>query len=126
MKEMMKRCLSMGFSLTVIFLSGIRNHKGTSTAAVAPKPTALPTPTPTPAPTAELLPLVSYTGTVVRDGTRFALRDAKGALFTLHSTGRAWPFEGEEVRVTGHLDQGGTLLHIQVIHATDDLRAEAV
>lgn len=70
--------------------------------------------------------MVSFIGTVVRDGGRFALRDATGALFALSSTGRAWSFEGEDVRVTGQLDPTGTILHIHAIHCIDDLRAEAV
>ncbi len=124
MKEMMKRYFPLGFSLSFIALSGIRNKKlpalesRPGTLPLAPPPTTLPQP--------ELHPLMSISGTVIRDGSRFALRDTTGALFALSSTGRAWPFEGEDVQVTGRLDAGGAMLQIQAIHAVEDLHAEAV
>ncbi len=70
--------------------------------------------------------LSRFSGTVVRDGSRFALRDHKGGLFALDSTGRAWPFEGEDVEVRGYMDDASKLLHICAIEAVEDLRAEAV
>jgi hypothetical protein len=129
MKEMMKRCLSLGFSLPIIVLTGMRSRKQLVPASSlpAPSPQATPQPSPTPVPSPpEFRPLVSFCGTVIRDGSRFALQDATGALFALQSTGRAWPFEGEEVQVAGYLDPTGTVLQIQAIHAIEDLRAQAV
>jgi hypothetical protein len=125
MKEMMKRCLSLGFSLPVIVLTGFRNGRATAPAVPLPAPNTSPSAVPAAA-APEMRPLASFSGTVVRDGSRFALRDADGALFALSSTGRAWPFEGEDVQVSGQLDSTGTVLHILAIHAIDDLRAEAV
>ena len=122
MKEMMKRCLSLSFSLPVIVLTGFRARK----TSAGPSPTSAPPLAASPVPMPELRPMVGFTGTVVRDGSRFALRDATGALFALNSTARAWSFEGEDVQVTGQLDTTGTVLQIHAIHAIDDLRAEAV
>jgi hypothetical protein len=79
-----------------------------------------------PAPTSSTPLLTKFSGTVIRDGSRFALRDHDGALFALDSTGRAWPFEGEDVEVRGYLNDASKLLHICAIEAIDDLRAEAV
>jgi hypothetical protein len=123
MREMMRRCLSLGLSLTVIVFSGMRSKKASAEPGKREATESLPQPVPV---TAEIVPIVSFTGTVVRDGSRFALRDAAGALFALDSTGRAWPFEGEDVTVCGVLDPTGTVLHIHGIHAVDDFRAEAV
>ena len=81
---------------------------------------------PPPTPPLELPPLSSFSGTVVRDGSRFALRESDGTLFALDSTGRAWPFEGEEVTIAGYFNLESKLLHICAIEAIDDLRAEAV
>ena len=60
---------------------------------------------------------VTMNGTVVRSGSRFALRETEGVLYTLDSTGRAWPFEGEDVRVIGKLNASTRLLHIDVIES---------
>lgn len=60
---------------------------------------------------------VTFSGTVIRDGSRFALRETAGVLYFLDSTGRAWPFEGEDVRVTGYLDSSTSLLHVDDIEA---------
>jgi hypothetical protein len=128
MREMMKRCLSLGFSLTVIVFTGF------SRANAPPKPAArrLKAPDPHPNPTPTPPPLSHFSGTVVRDGSRFALRDHDGALFALDSTGKAWPFEGEDVEVKGYLIDASKLLHIcsieavEPVEAVEDLRAEAV
>jgi hypothetical protein len=74
----------------------------------------------------ELPPVSNFCGTVVRDGGRFALREFDGTLFALDSTGRAWPFEGDDVTISGYFNPESRLLHICSIAAVDDLRAEAV
>ena len=60
---------------------------------------------------------VTFSGRVIRAGSRFALRETAGVLYTLDSAGRAWPFEGEDVRVTGKLDTSTRLLHIDDIQS---------
>jgi hypothetical protein len=60
---------------------------------------------------------VTFSGTVIRSGGRFALLETGGVLYMLDSTGRAWPFEGEDVRVTGKLDNTTHLLHVDDIEA---------
>ena len=60
-------------------------------------------------------PTVTFSGTVVRSGPCFALRETAGVLYPLDSAGRAWPFEGEDVRVTGKLDLDTRLLYVDAI-----------
>jgi hypothetical protein len=123
MKDMMKRCLSLGFTLSVIFAGGMR--RTTAQGNVLQKdPVPLPLPTPTLVP--DRPTLSNFSGTVVRHGTRFALREIDGDLYALDSTGLAWPFEGEEVLISGYLNSDSGLLHICAIEEVDDLKAEAV
>ncbi len=130
MREMMKRCLTLGLSLSYVFVAGFRRRELSAPAARQPRKfpiqEAKPVPLPEPVPAPQLAASITFSGTVVRDGSRFALRDSDGALFALDSTGRAWPFEGDDVVVTGLLDQPGGLLHIRTIESIDNVRAEAV
>jgi hypothetical protein len=129
MKDMMKRCLSLGFSLSVIVLLRIRGvntaAQGASNLAKMP---ALPPPAPPrliPGPMVEMPPTSTFSGTVVRDTSRFALRQADGTLIGFDSIGRAWSFEGEDVKVSGYMHPESRLLHICAIEGVDGLR-EAV
>jgi hypothetical protein len=125
MKEMVKRCLSLGSSLSDVF-TGLRRTSAPAEPswdvrkAVEPAPPAKTSSVP------ELPPVSNFCGTVVRDGGRFALREFDGTLFALYSTGRAWPFEGEDVSISGYFNPDSRLLHICSIAAVDDMRAEAV
>ncbi len=56
-------------------------------------------------------------GTVVRSGSRFVLREKAGNDYPLDSIGRAWSFEGEDVRVVGKLDSSTRTLHIDQIES---------
>jgi Protein of unknown function (DUF5818) len=125
MKTLYRRWLVVGLSLAIFALNGLKkaledaiegdvksrekvqaipdsDGKG---AAVLPMPDTRPISATT----------VILSGTVIRNGTRFALRETAGVLYTLDSTGRAWPFEGEDVRVTGHFDSATSLLHVEDI-----------
>lgn len=62
-----------------------------------------------------IAPTVTFSGTVVRSGPRFALRETAGVLYPLDSAGRAWPYEGEDVRITGKLDLDSRLLYVDAI-----------
>jgi hypothetical protein len=67
-----------------------------------------------------------FNGTVVRDFSRFALRQPDGTIYGLDSAGRAWSFEGEEVTIIGYVHPESRLLHVCSIEAVDGLQAEAV
>ena len=125
MKDVLKRCLSLGSTLPAIFVGGAR--RATARGGVLPKePVPLPIPPPFPTLVPERPASSSFTGTVVRHGSRFALREFDGDLYALDSTGLAWPFEGEDVLISGYLNPDSGLLHICAIEEMDDLRAEAV
>jgi hypothetical protein len=127
-KEMVKRCLSLGASLSGVFTGARRTNAPAATnwevrKVAEPAP---PTKASKSASVPELPPVSNFCGTVVRDGGRFALREFDGTLFALDSTGRAWPFEGEDVLISGYFNADSRLLHICSIAAVDDMRAEAV
>jgi hypothetical protein len=135
MKEMIKRCLSLGFSLSVIVLAGIRYIKAPLGGNDAPGklPRKLLEPQVKAPEPPKVLPSTTFTGTVVRDRGRFALLEKDGSLYPLDSTGKAWPFEGEDVTVLGHVDGASKMLHILAIEVVEDameptssIRAEAV
>lgn len=128
MKEMVKRCLSLGFSLSVVVLMRLRGRNVSTPAktvvAKLPEVPLAPLPVPTPLPL--IPPSSAFYGTVIRDGSRFALRKEDGALCGLDSAGRAWSFEGEDVMIAGYVIPESKLLHVCAIEAIDGLRAEAV
>ena len=121
MMEMVRRYLSLGISLPVVF-SGLRSTAAASQHSIS----AVIPPSPIPAAVPEVPPTTVFSGTVVRDGSRFALREPDGTMFALDSAGRAWSFEGEEVEIMGYFHPESRLLHICGIEAIDDVRAEAV
>lgn len=128
MKSVFKRFLLLGISLSVAVLvatqvseqperasgAGGEGEGSTQEEPVAPGPVLVPAPLP-------FKPLagtrVTFSGTVVRAGSSFALRETAGVLYLLDSAGRAWPFEGNSVRVTGQLDTTTRLLHIDDIQS---------
>ena len=130
MKEIMRRCLSLGFALPVIvLLRSRRNSTSAPESSTVPNLPDLPFPLPphhVSGPALEIPPMSTFSGTVIRDGSRFALRAADGNLFGLDSAGRAWSFEGEDVRITGYVNPESKLLHICAIEEVDGMRAEAV
>lgn len=61
----------------------------------------------------------TYTGTIVRDGEQFLLRDSSGQIYKLDDSERAKAFEGKAVRVTGKLDTDAKLIHVENIEGVD-------
>jgi hypothetical protein len=125
MKTLYRRWLIVGLSMSIFALTSLKRTLETQIqrdreAKNGPDPLAEPVTSQGPVlakPASATT--VTFSGTVVRDGSRFALRETAGVLYFLDSTGRAWPFEGEDVRVTGYLDASTSLLHV------DDIRAMA-
>lgn len=60
---------------------------------------------------------VVVTGTIVKSGSTFVLRDSSGAVYKLDAQDKAGPFEGKTVKITGKLDAAAKLLHIEAIEA---------
>jgi hypothetical protein len=125
MKALYKRWLIMGLTLSIFGLARLRRALESQLAAEVKSslddPASLPAKETREVKSAPVVPMpvsattVTFSGTVIRNGTRFALRETGGVLYTLDSTGRAWPFEGEDVRVTGKLDPSTRLLHVDDI-----------
>lgn len=57
----------------------------------------------------------TFAGTVARDGAQLVLRDDTGRVYSLDDPQQAQPFEGKAVTVTGTLDPGAHVLHVDQI-----------
>jgi len=57
----------------------------------------------------------TFTGTVVKQGDSYVLRDASGAVYQLDDPSRAQQFEGKSVTVTGKLDAQSKMIHVDNI-----------
>jgi len=56
-----------------------------------------------------------FTGTVVKDGHLYALRDPSGTIYKLDDSERARAYEGKPAKVTGELDQQANVIHVESI-----------
>jgi len=128
MKTLYKRWLIVGISMSIFALANLRRKLERQIAGDIGSFPRHPVPAKDPQPKSPaVLPIddakpisattVTFSGTVIRSGSRFALLETGGILYTLDSTGRAWPFEGEDVRVTGKFDTSTQLLHVDDIEA---------
>jgi len=61
----------------------------------------------------------TFTGTVVKNGDQFALRDSSGAVYTLDDSECAKPFDGKTVKVTGQLDEQAKVIHVESIEGVE-------
>lgn len=61
--------------------------------------------------------VTTFTGTVVKDGERYVLRDSTGSVYKLDDSSRAQAFEGKTVKVTGRLDSNSKMIHVDSIQA---------
>lgn len=57
----------------------------------------------------------TFTGTVVKDGEQYVLRDSSGSVYKLDDSERAQAFEGKTVKVTGRLDSQSKMIHVDSI-----------
>ena len=57
----------------------------------------------------------TFTGTILRYGEQFVLRDTVGHIFRLDDPRRAQPYEGKAVKVTGTLNAEAKLIHVERI-----------
>lgn len=60
----------------------------------------------------------TFTGTVVKSGSEFALRDSSGQIFKLDDPESAKPYEGKSVKITGQLDEQAKLIHVESIEGS--------
>lgn len=57
----------------------------------------------------------TFTGTILRNGEQFVLRDTAGQIYKLDDPQHAQPYEGKAVKVTGKLDAEAKLIHVERI-----------
>ena len=134
MKSDIKRCLFVSFSLILAALTVRRFGQELEIVGSVGEPGPKPDPKAGSGPHLEsdkvvspVLPgtaprpfsatTVTFNGTVMRKGSRFVLRETAGDFYPLDSAGRAWCYEGEDVRVTGKIDLSTRLLHVDAIEA---------
>ena len=60
-----------------------------------------------------------FTGTVVKDGHQYALRDPSGTVYKLDDSERAKPYEGKPAKVTGEFDQQANVIHVESIESAE-------
>jgi hypothetical protein len=63
---------------------------------------------------------VILTGTVIRDGDEFTLRDSSGAVYLLEELGRASKFEGKPVKVTGRIGTEAKIIQVEGVELAFD------
>jgi uncharacterized protein YdeI (BOF family) len=61
----------------------------------------------------------TFTGTIVRDGEQYVLRDSSGQVLGLDNSEKAKQFEGKTVKVTGQLDEQAKVIHVETIEAVE-------
>jgi hypothetical protein len=59
----------------------------------------------------------TFTGTIMKDGEQWVLRDSSGNVYKLDDSSRAQAFEGKTVKVTGRLDANSKMIHVDTIQA---------
>jgi uncharacterized protein YdeI (BOF family) len=59
----------------------------------------------------------TFTGTIMKNGEQWVLRDSSGNVYKLDDSSRAQSFEGKTVKVTGRLDADSKTIHVDTIQA---------
>ena len=58
----------------------------------------------------------TFTGTIIKNGDNFVLSDSASKLsYILDDRGKACPYEGKKVRVTGTIDSATNTIHVEAI-----------
>ena len=127
MKNKMK--ILLGVSSCALMLASTQAYGASSPKSATPMP-VIQEPQNPPAPPAQTAPdqttpntdtanakTTSFTGTVVKDGEQYVLRDSSGSVYKLDDSSRAQTFEGKTVKVTGRLDSNSKMIHVDSIEA---------
>lgn len=61
--------------------------------------------------------ITTFTGTVLKNGEQYVLRDSSGNVYKLDDSSQAQTFEGKSVKVTGRLDADAKMIHVDTIQA---------
>jgi uncharacterized protein YdeI (BOF family) len=119
--QSIKRDLSIGLSASALIFACALAW-GSPFVAAGPKATQVQEPQQTQPQPDQAQPQQSksatFTGTVVKSGNEFSLRDASGQMYKLDNPESAKPYEGKAVKVTGQLDEQAKLIHVESIEGT--------
>jgi hypothetical protein len=110
-KQSISRDLAVGLSITTVLFVGALAWGRPFVAASSGAAAAQTQPDRTPAKT--------FTGTVVKNGDQYVLRDAGGQTFKLDYSESPKPYEGKAVKVVGELDEQAMVIHVQSIEGTE-------
>jgi uncharacterized protein YdeI (BOF family) len=111
----------LGFSTCALLLTGVQVWgSSTNTNAATPMPVIQEPQTAPPAlvePAPDASKSTTFTGTIVKDGEQYVLRDSAGTVYKLDDSSRAQAFEGKTVKVTGRLDADSKIIHVETVQA---------
>jgi uncharacterized protein YdeI (BOF family) len=121
---MKTRMLLLGLSSCALMVASVQ-AQGFSMNFASPMPTvqepqappAQTAPDQTMQPNPDEAKATSFTGTIVKDGENYVLRDSSGGIYKLDDSSRAQAFEGKTVKVTGKLDANSKMIHVDSIQA---------
>jgi len=119
-----KMRMLLGISSCAMVLASVQAYGATAPISASPMPVIQEPQTP-PSQTApdQAMPnqdsskTATFTGTVVKDGEQYVLRDSSGGVYKLDDTSRAQAFEAKTVKVTGRLDANSKMIHVDSIQA---------
>jgi uncharacterized protein YdeI (BOF family) len=119
-----KMRMILGVSSCAVVLASVQAYGATAPISASPMPVIQePQTPPTQTSPDQAMPnqdsskTATFTGTVVKDGEQYVLRDSSGGVYKLDDTSRAQAFEGKTVKVTGRLDANSKMIHVDSIQA---------
>src|SRR6476660_7885281 len=119
----------LGITSCGLVLTSVNALANSSTSAATPMPVVQePQAPPAQAPSDQASPTqaspnqdsskqTTFTGTVMKNGENYVLRDSSGGVYKLDDSSRAQAFEGKTVTVTGRLDADSKTIHVDTIKA---------
>ncbi len=111
----------LGVSTCALLLTGVQAWGSSSNAnAATPMPVTQEPKTTPPAlvePAPDASKSTTFTGTIVKDGEQYVLRNSSAGVYKLDDSTRAKAFEGKTVKVTGSLDADTKMIHVDTIQA---------
>ena len=119
-----KRKLLLGVCPCALVLAAWASNATLSSATPMPvvqEPQAPPTPVQAKPdqsmPNADASKSTIFTGTVVKNGDQYVLKDSSGNVYKLDDSSRAQTFEGKTVKIWGRLDADSKTIHVDKIQA---------